>query len=449
MGLTGIDIFKKLPKKNCGECGIPTCLAFAMALAAGKTELAKCPYVTPEVVEALSEASAPPVRTVTIGTGDLACKLGGETVEFRHEKTFVNAPALAVLVTTSMDDATVEAKVKKLDALQYERIGLTLRANMVCVRDTTGDTAKFEALVKKVVSLGDYPLMLSSENADVIAVGAKAAEGKKPLLHGATGGTIQAFLEMGKGLGCPVGVKGADYDEIISLVKTLTDGGLKEIVIDTGAVKIKQALEQQIVLRRAAVKNREKNLGWPTVVFPCDMTSDPSVETLYASAFIAKYAGIIVMSDLEGETLFPLLLGRLNIYTDPQRPMATQQGIYPIGAVDENSPVCLTSNFSLTYFIVAGEIESSRVPTYLLVLDTDGLSVLTAWAAGKFAADAIAPFVKKSGIEDKVKHRKIIIPGYAAQISGELEEELAGWQILIGPREAAHVAAYLKQWTPD
>ena len=448
MGLTGIDIFKKLPKKNCGECGIPTCLAFAMALAGGKTELTKCPYVSDEVVEALSEASAPPVRNVTIGAGDKAHKLGGETVEFRHEKTFVSEPALAVLVTTAMDDGAVDEKIKSLDELQYERIGLNLRANMVCVRDADGDAGKLEALAKKAADSG-YPVMLQSDNVDALTAAGKAIADKKPLLLGATKDTLDACRDLAKELGCPLGVKSDSLDDLIEMNNALMNAGLKEIVIDTAAGNIKKAFEDQVVLRRAAVKNKERALGWPTVAFPCDLTDDPMMEAMYAAAFVAKYAGIIVLSDLKGESLFPLLLGRLNIYTDPQRPMATEQGIYPIGAVTEDSPVCVTSNFSLTYFIVAGEIEASRVGTYLLVLDTDGLSVLTAWAAGKFAADAIAPFVKKCGIEDKVKHRKLIIPGFAAQISGELEEELPDWDIQIGPREAAHIAAFLKQWTPE
>jgi acetyl-CoA decarbonylase/synthase complex subunit gamma len=446
MGLTGIDIFKKLPKKNCGECGVPTCLAFAMALAAGKTELAKCPYVSPEAAESLSEASAPPVRPVVIGAGDKAWRLGAETVEFRHEKTFVSQPAFAVLVTTDMDDAAVDAKLKALADLQYERIGLTLCANMIVARGD--DAAKLEALAKKAADTG-YPVVVSSSSADAVAAAGKAIADKKPLLHAATPATVDACGDLAKELGCPVAVKADSYDAIMEMTKNLQAKGLKEIIIDTGAAGIKQAFLDQVQIRRAAIKNKERALGFPTIAFVCDMTDDPMMEAMYASVMVAKYAGIVVLSDLKGESLFPLLLERLNIYTDPQRPMATTQGIYEIGQVTENSPVLITSNFSLTYFIVSGEIEASRVGAYLLVLDTDGLSVLTAWAAGKFAADSIAIFVKKSGIEEKVKHRKLIIPGFAAQISGELEEELSGWEIQIGPREAAHIAAFLKQWSAD
>jgi len=224
---------------------------------------------------------------------------------------------------------------------------------------------------------------------------------------------------------------------------------LKDLVLDSGARTARKALEDQIIIRRSALVKKFRPLGFPTITFPCEMTNDPMKEALLASMFVAKYGGIVVLSDLEGHSLFPLLVERMNIFTDPQRPMATTEGIYEIGGPGENSPVLVTSNFSLTYFIVSGEIEGSRIPSWLLVKDTEGLSVMTAWAAGKFGADVIGPFVKKCGIANKVKHRKLIIPGYAAVISGELEEELPDWKIFIGPREAGHIPAYLKMWKPE
>jgi acetyl-CoA decarbonylase/synthase complex subunit gamma len=222
--------------------------------------------------------------------------------------------------------------------------------------------------------------------------------------------------------------------------------GLKDLVLDGGARTVKGAFQDQIFIRRAALLNKFRPLGFPTITFPCEMADNVMKETLIASLFVAKYAGIIVLSDLEGENVFPLLLERLNIYTDPQRPMTTEQGVYPINNPDQNSPVLVTCNFSLTYFIVTGEIENSRVPTWLCVMDTEGLSVMTAWAAGKFVGDAVGPFIKKCGIADKVAHKKLVIPGYAAGILGDLEEELPGWEITVGPREAAHLPAFLKMW---
>jgi len=448
MALTGIEIFKKLPKTNCGECGVPTCLAFAMKLAAGQAELAACPHVSEEAKAELSEASAPPIRPVTIGTGDEALTVGGETVLFRHEKTFVNPPGIAILVSDTMDDAEVEARLKKIEELQYDRVGLTLRADLAAAKCDSGDSAKFEALVKKVGDGTKMGIVLICEKPDVLATAVKVCADRKPLLYAATKENSDAMADLAKENSCPLAVRADNLSELSELAEKLTNAGLNDLVLDPGSRKLRKAFEDEIIIRRSALMKKFRPLGFPTITFPCEMTDDPMKEALIAAAFIAKYAGIIVLSDFAGESLFPLLLARMNIYSDPQRPMATKEGIYEIGGPGEDSPVLITSNFSLTYFIVMGEIETSRVPAWLLIKDTEGLSVMTAWAAGKFVADAIAPFVQKSGIPDKVKHRKIIIPGYAAAISGELDEELSDWEIQIGPREASHIPAFLKQWKP-
>ncbi|MCJ7604929.1 MAG: acetyl-CoA decarbonylase/synthase complex subunit gamma [Dehalococcoidales bacterium] len=447
MALTGIQIFKLLPKTNCGDCGVPTCLAFAMTLAAGKAELSKCPHVSEEATAQLSEASAPPILPATIGTGDTAIKVGGETVMFRHEKTFVNPPGIALLITDTMDDAEVDARLKKLDDLQYERVGLTLSSKMAALKAESGDAARFTALAEKVKSKSDASIILMSDNADVLAAAAKACADRKPLLYAATKDNVEAVAALAKETGCPVGAKADGLEELAALTEKLAAAGIKEIVIDSGSRDIKQALEDQIIIRSAALNKKFKALGYPTIVFPAEMTDNPMKEAMIAVMFVAKYGGIIVLSDFAGESLFPLLVARLNIYTDPQRPLATTQGIYEINNPDENSPLLVTSNFSLTYFIVSGEIENSKVPAWLYVKDTEGLSVMTSWAAGKFSADIIGPAIKKSGLEDKLKHRKLIIPGYIAAESGGLEEELPGWEILVGPREAAHIPAYLKNWS--
>ncbi|MBI4282944.1 MAG: acetyl-CoA decarbonylase/synthase complex subunit gamma [Chloroflexi bacterium] len=448
MPLTGIAIFKLLPKTNCKECGVPTCLAFAMNLAAGKAELSTCPYVSEEAKAQLQEASAPPIRPVTIGVGNRALKVGGETVMFRHEKRFENPPGLALLIKDTMGDAEVDARLERFKRFQYERVGLTLRPELVAVKDESGDASKFAALVSKVKQNSDANIILMSNSANVLAAGLKASADRKPLLYAATKDNLDSVASLAKEHSCPVAVKAANLEELASLTTKLTELGINDIVIDAGSRTVRQAFEDQLVIRRAALVKKFRPLGCPTILFPGEMTDDPMKEAVIASMFVAKYGGIIVLSDFQGESLFPLLVQRLNIYTDPQRPLATTQGIYEIGGPDENSPVLVTTNFSLTYFIVSGEIESSKVPSHLLVMDTEGLSVMTSWAAGKFVADAIGPFVKKSGIMGKVKHQKLIIPGYAAAESGGLEEELPGWEILIGPREGAHIPAYLKTWKP-
>ncbi|MFA6449442.1 MAG: acetyl-CoA decarbonylase/synthase complex subunit gamma [bacterium] len=446
MALTGIDIFKKLPKTNCKDCGFPTCLAFAMSLAAGKSELSRCPHVSEEAKKELSAASAPPIRAIKIGAGDSAVIVGGETVEFRHEKTFVNKPPLAVLITTDMSDAEVEAKVKAIDFLKFDRVGFVLKPEMAAVKDAGGGAVKFEALVKKVLGYAACSLILISDDIEALKLGVAACGANKPLLLAARADNADDMAALAKESGCPLVAKADDLEGLAALVEKLVAAGVKDIVLDSGARKLKKVYEDQIVIRRAALRKQFRPFGYPTIAFPCEMATDLMMETLIAAALIAKYSGIVVVSELKGETTFPLLLERMNIFTDPQRPMATDQGIYPIGNPDANSPVIVTTNFSLTYFIVSGEIETSRVPTWLLIMDCEGMSVLTAWAAGKFNADLIAPFVKKSGIEEKVAHRKIIIPGYTAQISGELEDELKSWEIMIGPREAAHLPAFLKNW---
>jgi len=446
MALTGIEIFKLLPKTNCGECGVPTCLAFAMNLATGKAELTACPYVSDEAKEKLSEASAPPILPVTIGVGDRALKIGSETVMFRHEKRFENPPGLAILISDSMDDAEVNAWLEKFKTLEYERVGLTLRPDLVAIKADSGDAGKFEALVNKVKGNSDGGIILMSDNADILAAGLKACADRKPLLYAATKDNLDSVVNLAKENGCPVAVKASGLEELAELTEKLTAAGVKNIVMDSGSRTVRQALEDQIIIRSAALNKQFRPLGFPTIVFPGEMTDNPMKEAVIASMFIAKYAGIIVLSDFQGESMFPLLVERLNIYTDPQRPLATTQGIYEINNPDENSPLMVTSNFSLTYFIVSGEIENSKVPSYLYVKDTEGLSVMTSWAAGKFSADIIGPAIKKSNIADKIKHRKLIIPGYIAAESGGLEEELPDWEIMVGPRDASNLTPYLKAW---
>ena len=445
MGLTGIQIFKLLPKTNCGDCGVPTCLAFAMNLASGKAELASCPYVSEEAKAQLAEASAPPIRPLTIGAGDHTVRTGGETVLFRHEKTFFNPTGFAALLTTDMGEEVVSAKLKKWDTYQYERVGLTLRPELVAVKDMAGDAGKFKKTVQQVFETSNFSLILMSENPEVLKEGLAACPGGRPLLYAATDANWQAMAELAKEANCPLAVKGDGLAGLISLTDKLTKAGLKDLVLDSGARAVKKVFEDQIAIRRAALSGKEKGLGFPTICLPFEMAKDLETETLMGAVMVAKYGGLAVFSDFEGQTIFPLLLERLNIFTDPQRPMTVTQGIYEINGPDENSPVLVTSNFSLTYFIVSGEIESSRVPSWLCIMDTEGLSVMTAWAAGKFVGDAVGIFIKKSGIADKVKHRNLIIPGYSAAIAGDLEEELPGWTIKVGPREAAHIPKFLRE----
>ncbi len=450
MALTGIQILKMLPKKNCGECSIPTCLAFAMKVAAGQVEIDDCPYVSDEAKETIGEASAPPIRSIKLGQGDDVFTTGAETCMYRHEKRFENPTGIAVLVTTEMSDADVDGRVERFNKLEYERVGVIMKADLIAVKDAKNDEASFVALVQKVVDgSARAAIILMSDSAANLAAGAKVCGDRVPLLYGASLENADEMAKLGEATKAPIGVKGSNLDNCVEISEKLAAAGLKDMVIDTGARTVRAAFEDNVVARRAAVTAKFKPLGFPTITFPCEITDDPMMEAMVASVLIAKYAGIIVLSDIQGDLVFPLFLERMNIFTDPQRPMVVTEDIYPLTGPDENSPVVITCNFSLTYFIVSGEIEGSKVPTWLLIKDTEGLSVLTAWAAGKFGADLIAQFVKKNGIEDKVKHRDIIIPGYLASLKGELEEELPDWNIIIGPREAGHLPVFLKEWKPS
>jgi len=444
MALTGIQIFKLLPQTNCKECGVPTCLAFAMNLASGKAELDSCPYVSEEAKAQLSEASAPPIRPVAIGKGVRAFTIGGETVQYRHEKTFFNPTALVAMVGSDISEADLKSKLTVWNAFQYERVGLKLRPQMVALKDIKGDKDAFAKKAKLIAETSEFNLVLMTENADVMKAGIEACKFKRPLLYAANEKNADAFGALASENDLPLAIKAASAEALIPLTEKLTGMGLKDLVLDPGSREIKQSLEDMVAIRRAALKDGNRALGFPTITFPCEMASNLDMETLIAAMHIAKYGGIAVLSDFAGENIFPLLLERLNIYTDPQRPMTQEEGIYEINNPDENSPVLVTTNFALTYFIVSGEIEGSKVPAWLLIKDSEGLSVMTAWAAGKFSGDDVGAFVKKSGIMDKVKHTELIIPGYAAAIAGDVEEELPGWTITVGPREAAHIPAFLK-----
>ncbi|MDR2459470.1 MAG: acetyl-CoA decarbonylase/synthase complex subunit gamma [Deltaproteobacteria bacterium] len=443
MALTGIQIFKLLPGTNCKKCGVATCLAFAMNLASGKAELDKCPDVSPESREKLAAASAPPIRPVAIGYGETAIKVGGETVQFRHEKTFFNPTAIAALIEDTTPVSEIADKVKRYQKLQYSRVGLNLRPELVVIKGG----ANLADAAKAVVDNSDLSVVLYSEDPAALKAAAAVLEGKNPLIGPATKANLEQVAEVAKEAKVPVWIKATSLDEVGELTKALGAAGVKDIVIDSGARNAKDVFTDSINIRRAALVGGNRDYGFGTITFPCEMTNNLALEGAIATSLVAKYAGIVVLSDMDGAVVFPLLLERLNIFTDPQRPMTVVEGIYPINNPDENSPVLVTTNFSLTYFIVSGEVEGSRVPSWLLIKDCEGLSVLTAWAAGKFSGDDVGQFVlKRSNIVEKIKHKSVVIPGYAAAILGDMEEELPGWTVSIGPREAAHLPKFLKEY---
>ncbi|PIX16038.1 acetyl-CoA decarbonylase/synthase complex subunit gamma [Candidatus Desantisbacteria bacterium CG_4_8_14_3_um_filter_40_12] len=446
MALSGLDIFKKLPKTNCKKCNLPTCLAFAMQVAAGKMEISLCPDVSDDVVAQIAEATAPPIRPVTIGTGDDALKIGEETVMFRHDKRFEHQPCIGLLLTDEMSDDILSKHIEQFKVTGFERVGIMMKAEVMAIKSVTGDAERFKVIVKRVMDETQALLVLMSDSSIVLEAGLSLCRDRKPLLCGVNTDNLAQVAQLAKENNCPVVAKGKDLDELADLTNKLTASGVKDIVLYPIGTVLKDRFEQETMMRRLALKKIFRPLGFPTINFPCDFTSDKNEEMMIAATFVAKYSGIIILSTLEPHYTYPLFCLRMNIYTDPQRPMTMEEKVYEFNNPDKDSPVLITTNFSLTYFLVAGEIESSRKPVWLAIQNTEGLSVLTAWSAGKFNAESIAKFIKSSGITEKVSHRNLIIPGYVAELSGDLEEEMgAGWKVIVGPREAPSLPGFLKQ----
>ncbi|MGO9614050.1 MAG: acetyl-CoA decarbonylase/synthase complex subunit gamma [Dissulfurispiraceae bacterium] len=443
MALTGVQIFKLLPKTNCKKCGHPTCLAFAMKLAARQVALDACPDVSEEAKKVLGEASAPPIRPITLGVGDKAVKMGEETVLFRHDKKFVNPCALALEIKDSMTDDEITSRAQAVANSEIDRVGQKLRIDAIFVNNSSGDAAKFESVVKAIAAKAPaVPLILATTNPQSAEAALKVVGDKKALLFGADASNVDAMAAAAKNNKAALCISAKDLDALSALAEKVKGLGIEDIVLDPGARTAKEIMESNNYIRRAAVKKNFKALGYPIIMFA--QRDDSMLETLIAALGIAKYASIIVMSSVERWKNLALFTLRQNIYTDPQVPMQVEQKIYKIGEPTPESPLLITTNFSLTYFIVSGEAENSKVPCRLAVMDSEGLSVLTAWAAGKFTASKIAQFIKDSGIENEIKHRELIIPGAVAIMSGSIEEKLGGWKITVGPREANGLPAFLK-----
>jgi acetyl-CoA decarbonylase/synthase complex subunit gamma len=446
MALTGIEIYKHLPKTNCKECGFPTCLAFAMKLAAKGVELSLCPYVSDEAKQALDAASRPPIRLVTIGAGDRKIEVGNEVVMFRHEKTFYHPPGFVVRVKDSDPDDATAKLVAEVAGYNVERVGLELKMDGFAIENESKDGGSFVKCVEQVSSKTDLPLVLMSQDPAIMGQALEKVASAKPLIYAATKDNWEQMTELALKHQCPLSV----YDptglgELAELVEQVTGKGVEDVVIDPGARDFGPSLTSLTQIRRLALRKSFRPLGYPIIAFPGEAATNVEEEILLAGQHVAKYAGIIVLDHFSPGIAYPLLTLRLNIYTDPQKPIQMSPGIYEVGTPKPESPLCVTTNFSLTYFSIAGELESSGFPSWLLVCDTEGLSVLTAWAAGKFDAERIAKTVKEFNVVERLSHHSLILPGQVAVLRGELEEELPDWKIMVGPREAVDVGGYLKQ----
>ncbi|MDA8388957.1 MAG: acetyl-CoA decarbonylase/synthase complex subunit gamma [Nitrospiraceae bacterium] len=443
MALTGVEIFKLLPKTNCKKCGQPTCLAFAMKLAQRQTSLDKCPDVSEEAKEKLGAASAPPIRPITLGTGAKCVKMGEEMVLFRHEKKFVNPCAFAVEIKDTLATADAERKMEEAAASEIDRVGQKLRVDALYLSNDSGDPARFLELARLASTKApDLPVILGTVNPDAAEGALGTLAGKKAVLYGANAGNISAMAEKAKAAKATLGIAAKNMDELCELTEKAKSLGVEDMVLDSGARSAGEILRDNTYMRRAALKKNFKPLGFPVITFA--NRADGMLETLVAGLGVEKYASIVVMNEAERWKNLALFSLRQNIYTDPQVPMQVQQKIYKIGEPGPKAPFLITTNFSLTFFIVSGEIENSKVACRLAVMDSEGLSVLTAWAAGKFTAGKIAQFIGESGIEGELEQRELVIPGYVAILSGAIEDKLPGWKITVGPREANGLPAFLK-----
>jgi acetyl-CoA decarbonylase/synthase complex subunit gamma len=445
MAMTGLQIQKLLPKTNCKECGCNTCLAFAMKLAAKKASLSECPYASEEAKAVLGAAAEPPIRMVTIGEGEHVLKAGGETVLFRHEKTFVNGTGIGLAVDDAMDDAELDRRVSELRDYHLERAGETLRPDLLSIACKSGSSQRFLAAVDRVASLWPRAIAVRTDDAAMLRAAAEKLRGRRPLLASATPATVDELGKVAKEAGASLAVAADNFNDLVAMVTRLTgeeNGGFRDIFLELRADSLCEHYQNNAIIRREALKSGLKALGYPILHYVD--TGDPLDDAVEAGVAVAKYTSVVVLPSLEPADLAPLLTLRQNIFTDPQKPIQVEPKIYPIGEPDENSPTFVTTNFSLTYFIVSGEIETSGISAWLVVPECEGLSVLTAWAAGKFGGAKIGTFVKASGLEQRIKCRKVVIPGYVAQISGELEEALPGWEVIVGPQEAADIESFVK-----
>ncbi|HEY3379490.1 MAG TPA: acetyl-CoA decarbonylase/synthase complex subunit gamma [Armatimonadota bacterium] len=446
MALTGLDIFKLLPKTNCGECGVPTCMAFAMKLAAKNAELSACPYASDDAKTKIGAASKPPIRLVKLGPAEHEVSLGNETVMFRHEKTFVHPTAITVAFSDQQPASDLAHLTAEVREYCLERVGEELRLDLVLVENTSGEVEPFVAAIKAVAASAGRGVILKSSNLAALEAGAQLLEGQRPLLHAATAENVDALAAVALKYKAAVVAQADTLDALAALTKKLAALGVQDIVLDIPSDNLAATLQQNTLARKAALKNAFEPMGYPVINF----VTEEDLPSLVADAatLICKYASILVVDTLAYQALLPLMMLRQNIYTDPQKPIQVEPKVYPIGEPDENSPVLVTTNFSLTYFIVSGEIENSGVSAHLVIVECEGMSVLTGWAAGKFTGEKIAAFIKASGLEEQVKTRRLIIPGFVAQISGELEEGLKGWEIVVGPQEAADLGPFMKLQVP-
>ncbi|MGD0056248.1 MAG: acetyl-CoA decarbonylase/synthase complex subunit gamma [Methanomassiliicoccales archaeon] len=437
---TAIEIFKLLPKKNCGECKFPTCLAFAMQLANQKAKLDDCPHVSEESKGLLAASAAPPIRSVRIGTGENRLEIGDETELYRHEKKFFHPTCYAIAVSDKSSIQEREKRVEKVNRLKFERVGQILKIDMIGVRNDSGDANTFADAVEEVSNHTDLPLILFTSDPNSMRAAAAKIAVKIPLLHAATSLNVDAMAAIAKEMKCPLVVReDGDLDKLVDLARKVKAIGVEDMVVDFGPKSLKDLLEKSTIIRKVSVKKTFRGLGYPIMV---DAGSGEKA-VLMAMISTMKYGSIIAFDDISPAEILPLFVLRQNIFTDPQVPILVKPDLYPINNPDENSPLLFTTNFSLTYFTVVGDLEKSKMPAWLQVIDTEGLSVMTAFAAGKLTPETVAKALEASAAVEKSKRGDIIVPGLLSRMSWRLQE-ITGLNTIIGPKESSALPKFMK-----
>ncbi|MCK4359833.1 MAG: acetyl-CoA decarbonylase/synthase complex subunit gamma [Candidatus Cloacimonetes bacterium] len=438
MALTGLEIFKLLPNKNCGECGVPTCLAFAMKLAGKIAEPEVCPYISDEALEILGTAQSPPIKKLAFKYCSDEISIGAETVMFRHEKTFVNQTLLALEISDALNEDEFNKELNRIESYKFERVGEMLEPECISLKNESDDKNNYLQKLEIISSKTGKIIILGNCNSEMIKESIQLVDNKRMILNRVQ--NLEETLEIISDSQIPIVVQAKNLEELFVQVSICEAQNSKNIILSIDFNNLNELLEDNVYLRRLAIKKGIKLAGYP-ILTECN-DEDSLSSTILG---ICKYSSIIILKNFTGASLFPFLTLRQNIFTDPQKPLQIDSGIYKVGEPDENSPLIVTTNFSLTYFIVSGEIENSIYPVWLFIVDAEGMSVLTAWSANKFSGEIVGRALKNSGIDEKINHRRVIIPGYVAIISGELEDELKDWEVLVGPQEAADIPKYLKE----
>jgi len=442
MALTGLDIFKLLPKTNCKKCGMPTCLAFAMALAQKRAKLDDCPDVSQEAKDKLAAAAAPPMQKVVFGTGDAQVQIGQETVLFRHEEKFHSPTVLGATVSDKLAGDELLDRIKAVNALQFERVGMKIGARAIALVNDSGSAETFAKAAATVKGNSELAMILVTQSTEAMAAAAAQAKDSVPLLSNATLETADEMAKIAKDNGCPLVASAGSIEGLADLSEKIKAAGVENIVLELKSSGLKEKLFDHSRVRALGLKKVFRPLGYPIISFVTD--GDADAQAASAISLICKYSGVVIVDMVEPYAFLAVLTAVMNVFTDPQKPVQVEPKVYSIGEPDENSPVMFTTNFSLTYYTVESDVEASRIPSYILVVDTEGTSVLTAYSGDKLNEKTVADAMAKFGIENMVKHRKLIIPGYVAVMSGKLEEA-TNWEVMVGPRECSMLPKYLQE----